>query len=117
MMLNKEDIRFKRKGRKIMVRHVVSWNYKDEIESDKKQKLNMFFKNAFLDLKEKVPGVLNIEVGAPPLDSSSKELCLYVEMTDEHILLTYRDHPDHVAIAEIIKDNCKDRCCVDFLGN
>ncbi|WP_434310916.1 Dabb family protein [Hominifimenecus sp. rT4P-3] len=97
-----------------MIRHVVSWNYKEEVSAEKKEELYAYFKEAFSALKEKVPGVISISVGAPPLPSSTKELCLYVEMQEESVLPLYAGHPDHLAIVEVIKRFCQDRCCVDF---
>ena len=97
-----------------MVRHIVSWNYKEDISAEKKMELNAQLTAAFLALKDKIPGVNYIEVGAPPLKSSTKELCLYVEMEDEAVLPLYANHSDHLAVVDIIKANCKDRCCLDF---
>ncbi len=97
-----------------MVRHIVSWNFNKDVSEEKKKELYSYFTEAFTALKEKVPGVKEVLVGAPPLASSTKELCLYVEMEDESVISLYAGHPEHLKIVEVIKANCSDRCCVDF---
>lgn len=97
-----------------MVRHVVSWNFNPDVSDEKKQELYKFFEKEFTALKDKVPGVICVIVGNPPLSSSNKELCLYVEMEDESIIPLYAGHPEHLKIVEVIKTYCNDRCCVDF---
>lgn len=52
----------------------------------------------------------------PPLGSSNCELALYCEMEKESDIPVYRDHPEHQAIATIVRANCEGRRCVDLLS-
>lgn len=97
-----------------MIRHVVSWNYKESVTPDERVRLNAEFQKSFQLLEKKIPGVLSISVGAPPLKSSTKDLCLYVEMETEEVLQKYASHPEHLKIVEKIVEYCQDRCCLDF---
>lgn len=97
-----------------MVRHIVSWNFKDEVSAERRAELTKELGAAFPTLLGKVPGLTKVEVGAPPLTSSNCDLALYCEMEKEEDLAVYRDHPAHVAIAEIVRANCKERRCVDL---
>lgn len=97
-----------------MLRHIVSWNYQENISQATRRDLNNYFTDAFSQLKEKIPGVLSVVVAAPPMASSTKDLCLYAEFSDEEALKNYASHPEHQKIVKVIQENCQDRCCVDF---
>ena len=100
-----------------MVRHVVSWNFKDEVPEERRVELMKELAAAFPTLIGKIPGLLKVEVGMPPLKSSNCDMVLYCEMEKEEDLAVYRDHPDHVAIAQIIRANCKERRCTDIVAD
>jgi len=97
-----------------MVRHIVSWNYREEVPAEKREALNGYFREAFPALVGLIPGVTKVDFFAPPLSSSSKDLCLYVEMEGPEVIEVYANHPEHIKVAQHIRANCKDRCCTDI---
>jgi len=97
-----------------MIRHMVSWNFKPELSSEKRDELEALLSRRMSELKELIPCILRIECFAPPLKGSNCDLALYVEVASEEDLLYYQDHPGHVAVAEIVRANCCDRRCADI---
>ncbi|WP_434309047.1 Dabb family protein [Hominifimenecus sp. rT4P-3] len=97
-----------------MIRHIVSWNFKPEISEEKRVEIRAALAEAFPTLVGKIPGLIAVSVGMPPLESSNCDLALYCEMEEEKDLIIYRDHPEHVKIAEIVRANCEGRRCVDI---
>lgn len=97
-----------------MVRHIVSWNFKEEIPEEKRAEIRETLAAAFPTLVGKIPGLLNVSVGMPPLGSSNCDLALYCEMEEEKDLAVYRDHSEHQKIAKIVRANCEGRRCVDL---
>ena len=74
-----------------MVRHIVSWNFKEEIPEEKRAEIRETLAAAFPTLVGKIPGLLNVSVGMPPLGSSNCDLALYCEMEEEKDLAVYRE--------------------------
>ena len=99
-----------------MVRHVVSWNFKPELDEAARQAVREELVPKLLALKGKVPVLLEIQAFCPPLDSSSCDLALYSEVAEEADLPLYQNHPEHQAILPLIKNNFCDRRCVDIVG-
>ncbi|MCD8011202.1 MAG: Dabb family protein [Lachnospiraceae bacterium] len=98
-----------------MVRHIVSWNFRPDVPEETRQEVLKKLAEEFPKLKDKVPGVLRVETGMPPMDSSNADAALYVELEDEAALEGYRTHPDHLAVASIVRAHCQERRCTDFL--
>lgn len=99
-----------------MVRHIVSWNFKPEVTPERREELHKELAEKFTALVGKIPGLTKVEVGMPPLGSSNCEQALYCEMEKESDIPVYRDHPEHQAIATIVRANCEGRRCVDLLS-
>ena len=97
-----------------MVRHIVSWNFREDITEDRRAELYAYFKEAFPALKGKIPGILKVEIAAPPLASSTKDMVLYVEMEKPEDIPVYANHPEHLKVAGVVRANFKDRCAADF---
>jgi len=102
-------------GRK-MVRHIVSWNFREEIPEEKRAEVRQELSRRFPALVGKIPGLIKAEVGIPPLSSSNCDMALYCEIEDEKSLYIYQKHPEHQAVAAVVKAHCHERRCVDMLS-
>jgi hypothetical protein len=99
-----------------MVKHIILWQFKDELSSEEKRELGSGIKKGLEDLKGIVPGLLQIHVQTECLPSSNADLMLDCTMTDEEALKTYASHPDHLKIKDsLIAPNMKSRVCIDYL--
>jgi len=99
-----------------MVRHIVSWNFREEISEERRVEVRQELSQRFPVLVGRIPGLLKAEVGMPPLNSSNCDMALYCEIEDEKSLNIYRDHPEHQAVAAVVKAHCRQRRCVDILS-
>ena len=97
-----------------MVRHIVSWNFKPEIDEDQRQVLRSQVVSSFHALKDNIPCLLEIRAHCPPLDSSNCDLVLYTEVAQLPDLKEYQDHPDHQALIPLIRNHFTDRRCCDI---
>ncbi len=99
-----------------MVRHMVSWNFKPELDEAQRQSLREEVVPALLALKGKIPCLREIQVFCPPLDGSNCDLVLYSEMDQISDLPVYQNHPDHQAVIPLIRAHFCDRRCCDIQG-
>lgn len=97
-----------------MILHSISWNFKPEVTDEQRRRLLEELKRSFIALKDVVPGLLRVEVGAPPMASSNCDLALFVELSDRQALDVYQNHPDHLALVGVIRANFTDRRCCDI---
>ena len=96
-----------------MVKHVILWQLKDEIEN-KDQILNDAKVN-LENLLGKIDGLVDIKLNVAPLASSNADMMLDSTFVDEDALKGYQVHPDHVFVADnFIRPFTKARLCLDF---
>ncbi len=91
------------------------WNFADEAEgADKKTNLETV-RDRLIGLRQLVPGIITLEPVIPtdPFEHSY-DLVLYSEFESPEALRAYATHPDHVAVATLIKATCTTRVCVDY---
>ena len=92
-----------------MIKHIVMWKLKDS-------KRNAPALKAMLEgLKERIPRIGAIEAGINfnPSDAAA-DVVLYSEFDDAAALAAYQKHPDHLKVAEFLKDTVTDRHVVDY---
>lgn len=96
-----------------MVKHVILWQLKDEIEN-KDQVLNDAKVN-LENLLGKIDGLVDIKLNVAPLASSNADMMLDSTFVNEDALKGYQVHPDHVFVADnFIRPFTKARLCLDF---
>lgn len=98
-----------------MVKHIILWQLKDELDSSEKERVKKNIKKVLEALKTKVPGLLEITVNICPLDSSNADLMLDSSLESIEALKGYQKHPEHVKAAdEAVRPYTKSRVCMDF---
>ncbi len=98
-----------------MVKHVILWQLKDELDAEAKIKVRSEIKAGLEGLKGKIPGLLEIHVFTEGLASSNADLMLDSSFVDEASLKGYAVHPAHVAVADgVVRPNAKTRVCMDY---
>ncbi len=96
-----------------MIKHVILWKIKDEIED--KMSAKLLAKKALEDLKGKIEGLIEIKVNISPLPSSNADMMLDSTFESVDALKAYATHPLHVAAADgFVRPITKDRSCMDF---
>ena len=98
-----------------MIKHVILWQFKDELTDAEKADLGAQIKKGLEDLKGVVPGLTDIHVCVSPLPSSNADILLDSTVTDEEALKGYAVHPEHVAVANgKVRPYTVQRSCLDF---
>ena len=96
-----------------MVRHIILWKLKPELED--KEKVMQNAKRALESLAGVVPGLLKVKVQIQKLPSSSADMMLYTEFEDAGALAAYQKHPAHVAAAATyVRPFTAERVCIDY---
>ena len=98
-----------------MVKHVILWKLKDELNAAEKASVKAGIKNGLEGLKGVVPGLLDIHVYTEGLASSNADVMLDSSFTDETALKGYAVHPAHVEVANTkVRPFAQIRLCLDF---
>ncbi|MCR5098258.1 MAG: Dabb family protein [Lachnospiraceae bacterium] len=96
-----------------MVKHVIVWTLKEDIEDVAQVKAGI--KEGLEGLKGVVPGLVDIEVKIEGLASSNADLMLDSTFENEDALKGYAVHPAHVKVAdEKVRPYTKIRSCFDY---
>ena len=98
-----------------MVKHVILWQFKDELGENEKAQLALEIREQLEALRGVIPGLLKIRVQTEKLESSNADFMLDCTLEDEAALKAYAVHPEHVAVAKrLILPNIKTRVCIDY---
>ena len=98
-----------------MVKHVILWQLKDELDANKKVEVMKNIKTGLERLIGKIDGLTEIKVYTEGLESSNADLMLYSVFESEAALKGYAVHPEHVAVADgKVRPFTKTRLCLDF---
>ena len=101
-----------------MVRHVILWKLKESLSEEEKRKVSADMKTNLEDLVGKVPGLISLEVGIMPLESSNADVMLDSVLESEEALKGYAVHPDHVHVADTyVRPYTEIRMCLDYEKN
>lgn len=98
-----------------MVKHIILWQLKDEYTEEEKATIKKGMKEGLEGLVGKVPGLLDAKVLYDGLLSSTAEAMLDSTFTDEAALKAYKNHPEHVKVANAnVRPFVKTRVCMDY---
>ena len=98
-----------------MVKHIVMWRLKDAAHGNDRATNARLIKAQVEALRGKIPGLLQLEVGADfSASEQSADLVLYSEFESHDALAGYQSHPDHKAIVPFIGAACSERRVVDY---
>jgi hypothetical protein len=98
-----------------MINHVVLFKLKKYESDSEKQNVISSIEDALLSLLETVDELEYIEVGVNyELAAKSYDICLITHFETLEQLDSYRIHPEHVKVAELIGQHAVERAAVDF---
>ena len=100
--------------RSIMVKHIVLFQLRADIDSQQKLSVMQSFRNAIMALPTDIPFIRKIEVAFNINPDEKYDVALYSEFdTLEHVN-AYAVHPSHLKAAGIIKPCVQSRACTDY---
>ena len=98
-----------------MVSHIILWKIKDTFDEAKKQQIKQDAKKYLEELKNKIDGIVEIEVVIDKLPSSNVDMMLNSKFIDNEALKNYSVNPMHVSVADTyIRPFVSERNCIDF---
>ena len=98
-----------------MVKHVILWKLKDELNGERKAEVKAGIKEGLEGLKGRIPGLVDIHVYTDGLASSNADVMLDSTFESEEALKGYAVHPEHVAVADgKVRPYTQTRTCMDF---
>jgi len=97
-----------------MVRHIVSWNFKDGLSDAENSRNALAVKTELENLKGTIEGIVELEVHTNVLHSSNKDIVLNSLFVSEEALAAYQAHPDHKKVGELVAKVLQDRACIDY---
>lgn len=98
-----------------MVKHVIIWKLKDELDGEEKKKVLQDIKVNLEGLVGVVPGLVSLSIIIDKLDSSNGDLMLDSLLENEEALKGYAVHPEHVKAADTyVRPYTQVRMCIDY---
>lgn len=99
-----------------MLKHIVMWKLLDHAEGSSKTENALIMKGMLEALKDMIPEIETMEVGINinPSDAAY-DVSLYSEFKDKARFIVYQKHPDHLEVAEFVKQISSHRSVVDYL--
>ena len=96
-----------------MVKHMIIWKMKGDLEN--KEERAEEIKRELEGLLGKIDGLTKMEIIIEKLDSSSGDIMMDSEFTDNDAIKAYQVHPMHQAVANNIVRPCVDvRLAFDY---
>lgn len=97
-----------------MVKHIVLFQLDPEMDAQHRLEVMTEFKVRIEALPQNIGFIRKIEVGLNVNPGESFDIALYSEFDTLEDVKAYSVHPEHVAVAALLKDCKKSRSCVDY---
>ena len=98
-----------------MLKHIVMWKIKDSQEGVEKNELMDRIKRELEGLKSAIAEIKVMEVGKNSNKlPTSFDIALYSEFESKEDLEIYKEHPEHVKVAQFVRQVTTDAVVVDY---
>lgn len=98
-----------------MVRHIVVWNFREDMTQQEKQSAGAEMKRILTPIKELVPGCVELNIVYENLlPKSNSDIILDSLFESEEALNSYVVHPAHVEAGKYVRSVVGSRSCIDF---
>lgn len=98
-----------------MIKHVILWKLKEELQGEEKEQVKAGIKQGLEGLAGRIPGLVDIKVRTEYLSSSNMDVMLDTTFEDEASLKAYATNPEHVAVADgKVRPYTAVRACMDY---
>lgn len=95
-------------------RHIILWTLKSELTKEEKLRIIESTKADLLELKNKVPGVIKLDIVYDGrLESSNCDFMFDFLFESAEALKTFNTHPEHMKAAGKLKPFIMGRTCLD----
>jgi len=97
-----------------MIKHIVAWNYQDELTDEQKMENGEKVKYELENLIKYISEIVEIKVILNPAKTSNREVVLTSLFNTEQDLAIYQVHPEHKRVSQFVGSVMKDRVCLDL---
>ena len=97
-----------------MLRHIVTWNYKDGFSEAENKENAIRIKRELEELFHRIGGIIEMNVHINELSSSNQDLILNSLFESAEALVDYQSHPEHVTISAFVSSTMQNRACIDY---
>lgn len=97
-----------------MVKHVVMFKFKPEVEAENRCRYAIEFKRGIEQLPAVIDCIRMVRVGVNMNENEKWDICLESEFDSLDDVKTYSVHPSHKAVAMALMAHIAERACVDF---
>lgn len=99
-----------------MIKHIVMWKLKDYAEGANKEENANIIKKRLENLKSIISEIKYMEIGINinSKDKTAYDAVLISEFDSEEALSLYKNHPEHLKVAEFVKNVREARTVVDY---
>ena len=97
-----------------MLRHIVTWNYKDGLSDIENKENALKVKHELESLISCINGIIEMKVYINELKSSNRDIILNSLFVSEDALSAYQVHPEHRRVSEFIGSVMQNRACIDY---
>ncbi len=97
-----------------MVKHIVLWNFNQEMSEKEKLEAGAKIKTLLEPIKDMVEGTIAMRVVINKMESSNRDILLIADFESEEALKAYQLHPAHVAAGKYIGTVTYNRSCLDY---
>lgn len=94
-----------------MIKHIILWNFQ---EGKKSEENKLKIKDGLESLKDKIPGIVEIEVITKPIAGSNADIMLNSTFESVEALNNYQVHEEHVKVATFVRSVTCNRMCMDY---
>lgn len=100
-----------------MLKHIVLFRFKDFADGADKTENMLKLKSRLEALEEIINEIKFFEVGTNIINSdASYDLALYSKFESREDLFSYQKHPEHVKVANFVKEVCEARVVADYVA-
>ena len=99
-----------------MIQHIVMWKKTPDTDSIEFEALKNEIRDNFNKLTDKIPQLREIScnIAMPGAPAGNFDLCLICKFETYEDLEIYQNHPEHLAVANMVKSLNLQRVCIDF---
>lgn len=98
-----------------MIKHVILWKLDDNLSIDEKKAVKVNAKRELEGLVGKVPGLISMTINIDGIGNSNADMMLDSALESVEALEVYKDHPEHVRVADgFVRPYTVQRLCLDF---
>lgn len=98
-----------------MVKHIIIWNFKEELSAAERTEYAAKIRAGLEGLKGVIDGLADIRVYTEPLPSSNGDLMLDSTFVSKEALAGYQTNPEHLKVAAVVRSVTAHRSCFDMM--